>query len=138
MNALSDDKIPHFGDSENTKTYVQCMKSSIYIRKIYLERSDTGIINTDTKATGPSIQIDSPDLRKISEGELGCCAGAGIGTQRTTRGYATTKQTVIIVSREGELTYVERTLWDEQENWIPNCERDRMFTFKIEDWPHNV
>ena len=48
--------------------------------------------------------------------------------------YGTQKQTVVLVSLEGQVTFVERTLYDAtgRETSVPD--RDRAFRFHIEGW----
>ncbi|KAL2149268.1 hypothetical protein VTH82DRAFT_8616 [Thermothelomyces myriococcoides] len=48
--------------------------------------------------------------------------------------YGTQRQTVILVDWEGNVTYTERALWDDNGNAIPRGEGDRTFKFKIEGW----
>ncbi|KAG7286485.1 hypothetical protein NEMBOFW57_008796 [Staphylotrichum longicolle] len=46
--------------------------------------------------------------------------------------YGTQRQTVILVDWDGNVTYTERSLWDNHGNPIPRGEGDETFTFKIE------
>jgi uncharacterized protein with NRDE domain len=48
--------------------------------------------------------------------------------------YGTQKQTVILVNREGKVTFVERTLFDEKGSAVPHGKGDRRFDFDIEGW----
>lgn len=46
--------------------------------------------------------------------------------------YGTKEQSVILVDNKGRVKYVERTLFDENGERIPENERDRIFEFQIE------
>ncbi|KAI9854123.1 MAG: hypothetical protein M1824_000590 [Vezdaea acicularis] len=59
-------------------------------------------------------------------------AGAGDEPARIT--YGTHQQTVILVRRDGRVTYIERTLSDEHMKPIDPGQRDRRFDFRIEGW----
>ncbi|KAL2175059.1 NRDE protein-domain-containing protein [Thermothelomyces heterothallicus CBS 202.75] len=48
--------------------------------------------------------------------------------------YGTQRQTVILVDWEGNVTYTERALWDDNGNAIPRGQGDKTFKFKIEGW----
>lgn len=48
--------------------------------------------------------------------------------------YGTQRQTIILVDWEGNVSFRERALWDEQGNAIPRGEGDMKFDFKIEGW----
>lgn len=48
--------------------------------------------------------------------------------------YGTQRQTVILVDNEGNVTFVERALWDANGKEIPRGEGDVTFKFKLEGW----
>ncbi|AEO64401.1 uncharacterized protein THITE_2169679 [Thermothielavioides terrestris NRRL 8126] len=48
--------------------------------------------------------------------------------------YGTQRQTVILVDWDGNVTYIERALWDCNGNPIPRGEGDQSFQFKIQGW----
>lgn len=48
--------------------------------------------------------------------------------------YGTQKQTVILVDHEGKVTFVERTLYDSNAQFIAPNGQDRRFDFHIEGW----
>ncbi len=133
MAVLSDDKIPQCYGSEDTETFLRHMKSSVCVRKIPLQGSSTGIIGSQAKPTIAPVQAESPGHHHIYEGEPAKSTNSETGENITSEGYATTQQTVIMVSQESEVTYAERTLWDTDGKRIPDCDKDRVFTFKIEN-----
>ncbi len=48
--------------------------------------------------------------------------------------YGTQRQTIILVDWEGNVTFRERSLWDEKGNSIERGQGDMKFEFKIEGW----
>ncbi|KAF7563869.1 hypothetical protein G7046_g281 [Stylonectria norvegica] len=48
--------------------------------------------------------------------------------------YGTQRQTVVLVDWEGNVTFVERALWDGNGNAVPRGEGDVEFKFQIEGW----
>ncbi len=48
--------------------------------------------------------------------------------------YGTQKQTVILVDPKGHLTFIERTLFDENSEPVPVDEQERRFSFDILGW----
>ncbi|KAH8887590.1 hypothetical protein GQ53DRAFT_655570 [Thozetella sp. PMI_491] len=48
--------------------------------------------------------------------------------------YGTQRQTIILVDWDGNVTYKERALWDEDGNPVARGEGDMSFTYKIEGW----
>lgn len=48
--------------------------------------------------------------------------------------YGTQRQTVLLVGRDGNVTFVERALWDAHGNSIPRGEGDVTVRFKVEGW----
>ena len=61
--------------------------------------------------------------------------GNGGGTAAFETGaYGTQRQTVVLVDWEGNLTLVERALWDEAGNAVQRGDSDVTFRFKIDGW----
>jgi uncharacterized protein with NRDE domain len=56
----------------------------------------------------------------------------------TTGMYGTQRQTAILVDWEGNVTFVERALWDANGNAVERGEGDATFRFKIEGWEESV
>ncbi|KAK4145591.1 NRDE protein-domain-containing protein [Dichotomopilus funicola] len=52
--------------------------------------------------------------------------------------YGTQRQTVILVDWDGNVTFIERALWDSHGNAIPKGEGDEIFKFKVEGWEARV
>ena len=112
---LSVSVIPPKGEDEDWMTYVRQMRNSIMIPPVggeAIERSSTDGLRAAEGGSTPS------------HGEVR--VGEGV--------YGTQKQTVVLVDREGGVTYVERTLFDAQGKPTEGGERDQRVTFQIEGW----
>lgn len=48
--------------------------------------------------------------------------------------YGTRQQTVALIDHQGQVSFIERTLYDNDGKDVPNKERDRWFQFGIEGW----
>ncbi|KAE8453657.1 hypothetical protein EG329_009168 [Mollisiaceae sp. DMI_Dod_QoI] len=48
--------------------------------------------------------------------------------------YGTQRQTILLVDWEGNVTFTERSLWDDKGHPIPRGEADMTFHFKIDGW----
>ena len=48
--------------------------------------------------------------------------------------YGTHKQTVILVDTEGQVEWIERTLYNEKAEQLSESEQDVRFTFQIQGW----
>lgn len=48
--------------------------------------------------------------------------------------YGTQRQTIILVDWDGNVTFRERSLWDDKGHQIPRGQADMTFHFKIEGW----
>ncbi|KAL2119915.1 hypothetical protein VTJ04DRAFT_6876 [Mycothermus thermophilus] len=52
--------------------------------------------------------------------------------------YGTQRQTIILVDWDGNVTYVERALFDKYGNPIPRGQADEVFRFKIDGWENRA
>ena len=48
--------------------------------------------------------------------------------------YGTQKESIILVDRKGELTFIERTIYDGKGDPVERGKGDRAFQFQIEGW----
>ncbi|OMP81898.1 hypothetical protein BK809_0006207 [Diplodia seriata] len=108
---LSADTMPRQRNGEEWETYLGQLRNSIFI---------------------PGIGHDAEMTQKPADA---VAAATGVEAVSATSGiYGTQKQTVILVDREGKVTFVERTLYDEEGKPVKGGEEDRRFDFQIEGW----
>ncbi|KUJ20696.1 DUF833-domain-containing protein [Mollisia scopiformis] len=124
FDVLDSDTLPE-QDGQDFEAYIMELKKSIFIPAI-------------GQAAEPPLPADSiaaadPHLAKDCEAELQekerpepSPAMTGI--------YGTQRQTIILVDWEGNVTFRERSLWDEKGHPILRGEGDMDFRFKIEGW----
>lgn len=96
-----------------------------------LEKPAT-IISTNGNATVQSICV-TPTISHFTS-DLQAPTGVPFDSPRV---YGTQKQTVILVDRNGRLKYIERTLYNENAEWmdfVENKDRDVVCEFQIEGW----
>lgn len=115
FNILSTNNMPPQRNGEAREVYVQQMRNSIFVPPIGGETIDTQPADKIAAANGAS--LPSNGRVKVGEGS-----------------YGTTKQTVILVHKSGNVTFVERTLYDGEGKAVTGNERQRTFEFSIEGW----
>ena len=113
---LSVDTLPCRKQDEDWVMYVRHMRNSIMIPAI------KGEVVESRSAEDVASAEDSNGRRK--QAELRVSKGA----------YGTQKQTVILVNYSGMVTFVERTLYDENGKSLLQGERDITVEFEIERW----
>lgn len=109
------------------------LKKSIFIPSLGGEkqRQEMAEAQAQGKGTWPSgeeLENEAPS-KEVAEGVK---ISEDHGFERGM--YGTQRQTVVLVSREGEVTFVERALWDSNGNAIERGEGDVTFRFKIDGW----
>lgn len=118
---LDDDVLPRKPNDYPWDSYVQELRKSIFIPAIGGEGAQEP--RAEGLATGKSDQHVTVENRaKAAETKLDL---DGV--------YGTQKQTIVLVSRQGRVTFVERTLYDATGR-AAAPDRDRAFHFDIEDW----
>lgn len=122
LEVLSVDTLPKRQTGDGWESYVKELRHSIFIPMIGGEGMDE--MSADQVAAARSenivIGVDLDSESKLHDALSGL--------------YGTQTQTVILVDREGRVTYTERSLYDSNARPIPAGERDRYFTFKIDGW----
>lgn len=109
------DALPKRNRGENWDMFVRHMRNSIMIPPAKGELTE---------------QKNSDELRSLDEN-----AQPGTAEMKVGKGaYGTSKQTVILVNREGKVTFVERTLYDGDGLPVSTSERDLKHEFFIEGW----
>ena len=109
MRLLSIDTLPKCHDGQGLESYVKELRKSIFIPAIGEEGKDD--MGADDVAAAKSDQ----HVRGLN----------GI--------YGTQKQTVVLVDHQGQVTFVERTLYDNDARLVQSQERDRRFEFGVKD-----
>jgi len=124
FNVLDTNTLPE-QKGQDFESYIMELKESIFIPAIGKE--------TDPPLPADSIAAANPSIAKDCEVELQekerpepSPAMTGI--------YGTQRQTIILVDWEGNVTFRERSLWDENGNPIIRGEGDMTFRFRIEGW----
>lgn len=122
---LDDDMLPRKPKDHPWDSYVQELRKSIFIPAIpaiggeSVEKSRA----EDLAASRTHQHVNIENERKPAETQRGLDSL-----------YGTQKQTIVLVDRQGRVTFVERTLYDANGGATTASERDRTFQFDIEGW----
>lgn len=115
LTILSRDTLPRQKIGTEFEIYMRQLRNSILIPSI-------GDINLNKRADAIAAATAPP-------------TPTGTAVINPTGGvYGTQKQSVILVDREGKVTYTERTLFDQLGAPIAVGEADRRFEYRIEGW----
>ena len=120
MRLLSTDTLPKKKQGESWNSYVKELRNSIFIPAIGGEGTDD--TSADEIATGKNhakVQVQAQSTPKAGKDGL-----SGL--------YGTQKETVVLVSHNGRVTFVERTLFDADAQPTKANEQDRWFEFDRE------
>ncbi|KAF2453262.1 NRDE protein-domain-containing protein [Lineolata rhizophorae] len=110
FDVLSVNTLPMQREGEDWEIYLNQLRNSIFIPPV-----------------GRDELLDkAPDEVAAARARIVLNATSGI--------YGTQKQSVILIDKQGKLTFVERTLIDESGNAVPKKESERKFAFNIEGW----
>jgi uncharacterized protein with NRDE domain len=112
---LSVDTLPRRKTGEEWDVYLNQLRNSIFV---------------------PAIGNDKLEERKDVD-DVRAANGTPNGTaviDPTSGVYGTQKQSVILVNRDGKVTFVERTLFDDAGSAVPLEKRERRYDFDIEGW----
>lgn len=133
FSVLDTDTLPVNKPGTSFVEYINQLKHSIFIPPIGDEAHQKSM--REAMAKGPAEwateeQKAVEDL--LAEGRPEPNPGTLLGFE--TGMYGTQRQTVILVDWNGNVTFVERALWDSNGNEIPRGEGDATFKFKIDGW----
>jgi len=117
FDVLSVDTLPRPKEDEDWPTYTRQLRNSILIPPVGGKEIESKSADTVAAADGATEKSGQASDVKVGEGS-----------------YGTQKQTVILVDREGHVTFVERTLYDAQGQSPQTGEKDRKFEYEIEGW----
>ena len=119
---LDDDMLPRKPNDYPWDSYVQELRKSIFIPAIGGEGAEEARAE-DLAASRSDQHVKIEDEAKSAE------------TKHDIEGsYGTQKQTIVLVGRQGRVTFVERTLYDVNGGTTAAPDRDRTFQFDIEGW----
>ncbi|KAK7512551.1 NRDE protein-domain-containing protein [Phyllosticta citriasiana] len=114
FDVLSQDSLPKHRSGETWEVYLRQLRNSIFIPDI--GREGDGVV---AKPTDEISFANNGD-------ETATTASSGI--------YGTQRQSLVLVDRNGNVTFVERSLFDAQSRPIPRGEGDQKVEFQIEGW----
>jgi len=109
MRLLSVDTLPKKEEGQGWEIYVKELRKSIFIPVIGGDGADE--VAADDVAAARTNQY----MQSLS----------GV--------YGTQKQTVVLVDHDGQVTFVERTLYDNKAKAVKSQDRDKWFEFCVED-----
>lgn len=119
---LDDDMLPRMPNDYPWDSYVQEFCKSIFIPAIGGEGAEESRAE-DLAASRSDQHVKIEDEAKSAETKYDI---DGI--------YGTQNQTIVLVDRQGRVTFVERTLYDANSGATAAPDRDRTFQFDIEGW----
>lgn len=144
LEILSKDTLPKREVGEDWEIYLRQLRHSVFVPPIGLaeqkaieeiNRTATPRDGTTPRAATPAVNGEKMRADKVANGVVD---GVGVEQQlvvEATHGvYGTQKQSVILVDREGRVTFFERTLFGMDGALIDEGAGDRMFEFQIEGW----
>jgi uncharacterized protein with NRDE domain len=105
---MSRDTLPERKEGQSWEIYSRELRKSIFI---------PAIGGSDSKPVGVTPPPHTHSGSDIASGP-----------------YGTQKQSIILVSRDGDLYFIERTLFDSDGRAVAGANADRIFEFKIEGW----
>lgn len=108
MELLSNDTLPKWNEGEDWQTFIRQLRNSIFIPRLATRGKDAQTVAAaDSEARVTEKTVDS-------------------------EAYGTQKQTVVVVDKEGIITFTEKTLYDEHGQHVgSNPQSLRKFEFKI-------
>ncbi|KAK4992714.1 hypothetical protein LTR66_006203 [Elasticomyces elasticus] len=121
---LSLDTLPKQQVGEEWTTFVGQLRRSIFVPAVGGKEVET--TPADKLAAAEEDEEVLVQERRVERDTAEAESGAGK--------YGTQKQTVILVSTAGHVTYIERTLYGDGGRPVGNSERDKKYEFDIEGW----
>ncbi|KAL8723741.1 MAG: hypothetical protein Q9225_000036 [Loekoesia sp. 1 TL-2023] len=120
MQLLSIDTLPERKETQGWESYARELRNSIFIPPIGGEGMDHN--SADKVTAGKSDEHVHVQSRANSLANKDGLSGV----------YGTQKQTVVLVSHDGHVTFVERTLFDEEAQPVQGSRRNKLFEFDLE------
>lgn len=133
FSVLSKDTLPANDGNTSFIEYINQLKHSIFIPPIGDEVHRTAMNEAKAKGRAEWATDDQAAAEELAvEGQPDPSPSPMMGFE--TGLYGTQRQTVVLVDWEGNVTMVERALWDGNGNEVPRGEGDLKFEFKINGW----
>ncbi|KAH7019073.1 NRDE protein-domain-containing protein [Ilyonectria destructans] len=133
FSVLSKDTLPANDGNTSFIEYINQLKHSIFIPPIGDEVHRTAMNEAMAKGRAEWATDDQAAAEELAiEGRPDPSPSPMMGFE--TGLYGTQRQTVVLVDWEGNVTMVERALWDGNGNEVPRGEGDLKFEFKINGW----
>jgi len=125
---LDTDTLPD-KNGQSFDEFVFQLRKSIFIRAIGGDEIDGRAAKAeDIAAAKPASIANLPKLQ--NEGET-----KSVATSAQTAGvYGTMRQTILLVDWDGNVSFRERSLWDDEGNPVERGAGDLKFEYQIEDW----
>ncbi|KAM0212709.1 hypothetical protein ACHAQI_004666 [Fusarium lateritium] len=132
LSVLSHDTLPR-NENASLVDYISELKKSIFVPLIGDEKHRKAMQEAMAKGPGEWAEDDQAAAEELmSEGRPDPSTTPIMGFE--TGMYGTQRQTVVLVDWEGNVTMVERALWDGNGNAVPKGEGDFKFEFAINGW----
>ncbi|KAF2871973.1 NRDE protein-domain-containing protein [Massariosphaeria phaeospora] len=112
FSVLSTDTMPAKKENEEWDMYLNQLRHSIFVPSIGRDHLD--------EMNMPPHEIGDVVKQKAADATSGC--------------YGTQKQIVILVDKDGKVSYTERTLYDNEAKPMENGKSERKFEFQVEGW----
>jgi uncharacterized protein with NRDE domain len=126
---LDDDTLP-LEDKLPFEESLARLNESIFIPALGDADHKKAMEQAKQKVSSERWQSAREKLKGVERPEADATAQQGF----TTGMYGTQRQTVILVDWDGDVTFVERALWDANGNAVKRGEGDVTFRFKVEGW----
>ncbi|KAI9867049.1 MAG: hypothetical protein M1813_000447 [Trichoglossum hirsutum] len=136
---LSDDTMPARKKGQSHEDYLWETQHSIFVPAFDdddPEEPACATSSTCTSTTTSTSSSSSTPLPALASVDLlhHLDTTTLTSTEGLTGKYGTQKQTVMLVDWDGNVTFLERTLWDEHAREVEPGWGDRRFEFKVEGW----
>ena len=133
FDVLSHDTLPARTENDTFEAYLKQLRHSIFIPVI---QADVSMPSAYSATPAPrSESLESPSaVAAPPPPSPPPPPSTSPNKQAASTVYGTQKQTIILVNHSGRVTYVERTLFEENARPAPAERRDRKFSFDISGW----
>lgn len=114
FHTMSDDRLPEWEKGDSWEVFTRQLRHSIFIPRV------------GASTLNKPLHTELKESTEKTHGQ--------IEAEATSGEYGTQKQSIILVDREGNVTYIERSLYDDDGKPIEKGSGDKVFEFKIEGW----